>query len=358
VASPALPANNLPRSLRPGRINWWGTTPIWVIHALPLLAFVTGVPWWNWVLMVGLFFGRMFFITAGYHRYFAHRSYRTNRVFQFLLALGGATAAQKGPLWWAGNHRLHHRYADTERDIHSPIAGFWWSHIGWILSDAHDETPTRDIEDFAKYPELRFLNRHDWIAPWALGVTVWFFAGWSGLLIGFFLSTVLLWHATFTVNSIAHVVGNRRYVTTDTSRNNLAIALLTMGEGWHNNHHYYPASARQGFFWWEVDVTYYVLVALSWVGLVKDLRTPSQEVRRACRVKDGNLDVGMLRDALRNAAVVVDRSRLPTLDVDQPELDAAKTRLEESLDEVAAAAKHVARLDRKRRRDTAVAAKP
>lgn len=357
MASPAVPANNLPRSLRPGRINWWGTTPIWVIHALPLLAFFTGVPWWNWVLMGGLFFGRMFFITAGYHRYFAHRSYRTNRVFQFLLAFGGATAAQKGPLWWAGNHRLHHRYADTERDIHSPIAGFWWSHIGWILSDAHDETPTSDIEDFAKYPELRFLNRHDWIAPWSLGVVVWFFAGWSGLLIGFFLSTVLLWHATFTVNSIAHVVGTRRYVTTDTSRNNLGIALLTMGEGWHNNHHYYPASARQGFFWWELDVTYYVLVALSWVGLVKDLRTPTREVRRACRVKDGNLDVGMLRDALRNAAVVVDRSRLPTLDVDQPELDAAKTRLEESLGEVAAAAKDVARLDRKRRRDATAVAK-
>jgi len=333
-----------------GNINWWGTTPIWIIHLVPFLAFITGVPWWNWVLMGGLYFGRMFFITAGYHRYFAHRSYRTSRPMAFFIAFMGGTAAQKGALWWAGNHRLHHRYSDTQKDAHSPIKGFWWSHIGWILSDEHDETPVDVIEDFAKYPELVWLNKHDWVPPWLLGVTCFLVGGWSGLLIGFFLSTVLLWHGTFMVNSVVHVIGSRRYVTTDTSRNNLFVAIMTMGEGWHNNHHYYPMSVRQGFYWWEFDVTYYVLCGLRAIGLVSDFKTPSAEVRRACRVRDGNLDVGMLREALRCANVVVERTRLETLDVQCPDLDAAKNRLEGALNEVADASIEVSRLDRRRRR--------
>src|SRR4051794_19733720 len=142
-------------------INWWATTPIWLIHVLPFLAFLTGVPWWNWVLMGGLFVVRMFFITAGYHRYFSHHAYKTSRWFQFVLAFGGATSAQKGALWWAGNHRMHHRYVDTERDAHTPIKGFWWSHIGWILSDGYDEIPEGSIDDFSKFPELRWLDNHN-----------------------------------------------------------------------------------------------------------------------------------------------------------------------------------------------------
>jgi len=342
----SLPASSVER----GRIHWWATTPIWVLHVLPFLAFFTGVPWWNWVLMAGLYFGRMFFITAGYHRYFAHRAYKTSRWFQFVLAVGGATAAQKGPLWWAGNHRLHHRYVDTDRDAHTPIKGFWWAHLGWILSDAHDETPTESIEDFAKYPELRFLNRHDWIPVWTLGALTWWFAGWSGFLIGFVLSTVLLWHCTFMVNSVVHMVGTRRYATNDTSRNNLPVALLTLGEGWHNNHHYYPVSARQGFFWFEPDVSYTILRGLSWLGIVRDLRLPPAEVRQGMRIKDGNVDIGMLHHHFRAIGDVLDDARTPSYDVTHPEVDAAKTRLELGLAEIDEAATQLRRLDRKRRR--------
>jgi stearoyl-CoA desaturase (delta-9 desaturase) len=201
-----------------------------------------------------------------------------------VLAFGGTTATQKGPLWWAANHRAHHKYTDTERDPHSPQRGFWWSHIGWLLSGEYGVTDFAAIEDFARYPELRFLNRYDWIGPWALGLACFWIGGWSGLFIGFFGSTVLLWHATFSVNSFAHVFGRRRYDTNDTSRNSLAVALLTGGEGWHNNHHHHPLSARQGFFWWEVDLTYTTLRVLAWLGLVHDLRQPTAAALEARRV--------------------------------------------------------------------------
>ena len=336
-----------------GNTAWLGTVPFWLVHVLPFLAFLTGVPWWNWVLMAGLFFVRMFFITAGYHRYFSHRSFSTSRWFQFVLAFGGATSAQKGPLWWAGNHRLHHRYVDTARDAHTPIKGVWWSHVGWILSDAHDATPNEAIEDFTKYPELRWLDRTNWLPPWVLAVTVWLVAGWSGLLIGFFLSTVLLWHATFMVNSVAHLIGTRRYATDDTSRNNFGVAVLTMGEGWHNNHHYYPASARQGFFWFEPDITYTILKGLSWLGIVRDLKQPSHDVKRGMRIKDGNIDIGMLHANLRSVDEIVDRSRVPTLDVNHSDTDNAKTRLELALTEVSEAASDLRRIDRRRRREAA-----
>lgn len=261
------------------RVNVRSSVPFFLLHLLPLLAFVTGVTMTAVMVLLVTFFGRMFFITAGYHRYFAHRSYKLRRSVQFVMAFGGGTASQRGVLWWAGYHRRHHRDADTDRDVHSPRKGFWWSHVGWILCDKYSATDTDAIKDFARYPELRFLDRHDWIAPWALGVACWVIAGWSGLVVGFFLSTVLLWHCTFTVNSLAHVFGRRRYDTPDTSRNSLLIALLTGGEGWHNNHHHYQSAARQGFFWWEIDVTYYALRLLRCVGIVHDLREPPSRVR-------------------------------------------------------------------------------
>jgi stearoyl-CoA desaturase (delta-9 desaturase) len=227
-----------------------------------------------------MFFGRAFFVTAGYHRYFSHKSYKLNRFWQFVWAFMAEATAQKGVLWWASNHRHHHRYSDTDQDLHSPRKGFWWSHVGWILADKYKATNYDGIKDFAKFPELRFLNKHDWIAPWTFGVVAFLVGGWPGLVVGFFWSTVLLWHSTFLVNSAAHVFGRRRYETDDTSRNSLFIALLTGGEGWHNNHHHYQASARQGFFWWEVDPTYYVLKAMSWVGIVKDMKSPPARVLR------------------------------------------------------------------------------
>ena len=260
------------------RVNWVKSIPFLLVHALPLLVIFTGVSRTALILLAVTFFGRMFFITGGYHRYFSHKAYRCNRFVQFLVGFFGTSCAQKGPLWWAAHHRNHHKFSDTEADIHSPRKGFWWSHVGWILCDKYGETKYDDIKDFARYPEIRWLNQHDWVAPWALGVTCFLIGGWSGLVVGFFLSTVLLWHSTFLVNSVAHVFGRRRYVTTDTSRNSLLIALLTAGEGWHNNHHRYQSSARQGFRWWQIDTTYYILWLLARVGVVRDLRPVPQRV--------------------------------------------------------------------------------
>jgi stearoyl-CoA desaturase (Delta-9 desaturase) len=264
----------MPAELSHGRINMRTSIPFFALHLLPLLAIFTGVPWTAWVLFGVTYWTRMFFITAGYHRYFSHRTFKTGRVFQFVLAFGGASASQKGPLWWAGHHRMHHRYADTELDPHTPRKGFWWSHVGWILSDDTSDRPAGTMKDFEKYPEIRFISRHDWIAPWSLAIVCFLVAGLPGLLIGFFLSTVVLWHSTFLINSLAHVYGSRRFATTDTSRNNLLLALLTMGEGWHNNHHRQASVCRQGLRWWEIDATYYVLCALERLRVVRDLKRP------------------------------------------------------------------------------------
>jgi len=260
------------RDDRDKRVNWKSSVPFVALQFTPLLAIFTGVTRTALILFAVTFFARRWAITAGFHRYFAHRAFRTNRVFQFALAFLATSAAQKGPLWWSGHHREHHKFSDTERDLHSPRDGFWWSHVGWILCDKYGETPVDQIQDFAKYPELRWLNNHDWVAPWALGFTCWLIGGWSGLVVGFFASTVLLWHATFSINSLAHVFGRRRYETSDTSRNSLLLALLTGGEGWHNNHHRYQSAARNGFRWWQIDTTYYGLWVLSKFGIVRDLR--------------------------------------------------------------------------------------
>jgi stearoyl-CoA desaturase (delta-9 desaturase) len=277
------------------RVNWRTSIPFLAFHLIPLAMLWTGVPLRAVILAVVLYFGRMFFITAGYHRYFAHRSYKLGRVAQFLMALGGTTAMQKGPLWWAAHHRDHHRYSDTDLDVHSPTKGFWWSHVGWILCDKHGATKEDRIRDFAKFPELRWLNRHDWVGSLGLAIASFAIGGWAGLVVGFGLSTVLLWHGTFLVNSLAHVVGFRRYVTTDTSRNSFLIALVTNGEGWHNNHHHYQASARQSFRWYEWDPTFYALWLLSKVGIVRDLKLPTAEIKATGLVRAGHFDVGMFR---------------------------------------------------------------
>ena len=261
--------------------------PFALMHVAALGWLWTGTNPIDWVVCAALFWSRMFGITAGYHRYFAHRSYRTSRPFAFVLALLGAASAQKGVLWWAGCHRHHHRYSDQPEDIHSPVQrGFWWSHVHWILCTKWDRTPTELIKDFARYPELRFLDRHHLLVPVLTGTLVWWFLGWSGLWAGFFLSTVLLYHATFTVNSLNHVIGKKRFDTPDESRNHLGLALLTMGEGWHNNHHHYQASCRQGFYWWEVDATWWILRGLARLGIVWDLISPPERVLRARRLDE------------------------------------------------------------------------
>jgi stearoyl-CoA desaturase (delta-9 desaturase) len=249
--------------------------PFALMHLACFAVLLTGVSFEAVALCLGMYFLRMFALTAGYHRYFSHRSYKTSRAFQFILASLACSATQKGPLWWAAHHRRHHRFSDQEGDVHSPVRdGFWWSHLGWILSTRFEATDFDAIRDFSRYPELRWLNNWHAVPAIVLAVGCYFIGGWQSLVWGYFVSTVILYHGTFFINSLAHVWGNRRYETTDQSRNNFWLAMITGGEGWHNNHHHYMASVKQGFFWWEIDTSYYILRALSWFGIVWDLRLP------------------------------------------------------------------------------------
>lgn len=252
-----------------------------VVHLVPFAALWSGVTTTSIVLAITLYVVRMFGITAGYHRYFSHRSFRTSRLGQFLFAWLAMSSAQKSVLWWAALHRHHHRHSDTENDVHSPLhRGFWYAHVGWIFDRKHDETRVDEVPDLAKFPELRFLDRHQLLPAISLAVLCFAIDGWSGLVIGFFASTAVLYHGTFFINSLAHVHGSQRYVTGDTSRNNWWLAVITLGEGWHNNHHHYQRSTRQGFRWYEFDPTYYALRAMSWARLVWDLGEPPAEVVR------------------------------------------------------------------------------
>ena len=255
-----------------------------VVHVAALGVFALGFSWKGVALCLGSYYLRMFAVTAGFHRYFSHRTYRLARVPQFLLAVLGQTAAQKGVLWWASHHRHHHKYSDRPEDIHSPLqGGFWWAHIGWILSPDHEKTDYSRVPDLAKYPELVWLNEHQYLVTILYGIALYLGFGPVGLFYGYFLSTVFLWHGTFTINSVMHLFGRRVFATTDDSRNSFLFSLLTMGEGWHNNHHWAPGSAAQGFRWWEVDPSYYLLWLGERMGLVKNLNRPPQRWRAAAR---------------------------------------------------------------------------
>jgi stearoyl-CoA desaturase (delta-9 desaturase) len=275
------------------RVEWLRIAPFVVLHGMCL-----GVIWvgWSWVAVATasvLYFVRMYAITGFYRRYFSHKTFRTNRFWQFIFAVLGNSAVQRGPLWWASHHRHHHRFADTDEDPHSPNRqGFWWSHIGWLTSERHFPTRAQYVKDWACFPELVWLNRFDTLMPVLLATGLYAFGavlkayapqlGTSGpqmLIWGFFISSTVLFHATVTINSLDHMIGSRRYDTPDTSRNNWVLALITLGEGWHNNHHHYAISARQGFFWWEIDVTFYLLKLMSWLGIVCDRRPVPEHVR-------------------------------------------------------------------------------
>jgi stearoyl-CoA desaturase (delta-9 desaturase) len=255
--------------------------PFLLIHLGCVAAIWSGVTWQAIAICVVLYWSRMFAIGAGYHRYFSHRAYATSRVFQFILAFLAQSSAQKSVLWWAAKHRHHHLHSDGERDVHSPRhRGFIYSHVGWIFARQHDATDLLKVSDFASYPELIWLHKLEVVPAVVVGAVCVLIAGWSGLVVGFLWSTVLVYHATFCINSLAHVHGRKRYVTGDDSRNNWLLALFTMGEGWHNNHHAYQSSARQGFRWWELDLTFYILKILSWLGIVWDLKAPPVQVLR------------------------------------------------------------------------------
>jgi len=262
-------------------IMYPSTLPFVLIHLSCVAAFWTGITWQAVAICIALYWLRMFGIGAGYHRYFSHRSYSTGRFFQFILAFLAQSSAQKSVLWWAAKHRHHHLHSDTQQDVHSPRhKGFAYSHLGWVFSRKHDATDLVKVADLASFPELRWLHKLEVMPAAVLAVLCFLIAGWTGLVVGFLWSTVLVYHATFCINSLAHVHGRKRYVTGDDSRNNWLLAFFTLGEGWHNNHHAYQSSARQGFRWWEIDVTFYVLKALSLMGIVWGLRSPPAEVLR------------------------------------------------------------------------------
>lgn len=261
------------------KFKWLDFMPFVLLHVALIGIFWTGFTLTAVLLCIGLYVARVFGITAGYHRYFSHRGYKTNRVFQFVLAFMGASAFQKGPLWWAAKHREHHRDSDMPADAHSPRQyGVVNAHVGWVYRDARKNADLDLVKDFSKYPEIRWLEKHQYAPGLLVALGCLAVGGLPGLFVGFLLSTVLVYHATFTINSLDHMIGRQRYLTGDDSRNNWFLALFTMGEGWHNNHHYYPAAARNGFFWWEIDTTYYLLLGLSKLGLVWDLRQPPKTI--------------------------------------------------------------------------------
>ena len=279
------------------RIDWLRTAPFIAVHLACLAVFWVGVSRLALAIAGALYVLRMFAITGFYHRYFAHRTFRTSRAVQFAFACIGASSVQRGPLWWAAHHRNHHINADTRADPHSPqVHGFLWSHMGWFLTSNGFRTDWKRIPDLARYPELRWLDRYDVLMPVVLATLLYFLGAWlehvaphtgvtGGQLLvwGFFVSTVVLFHATVTINSLAHRFGSRRFDTRDDSRNNLWLALLTFGEGWHNNHHFCPGSVRQGFRWWEVDLTYYGLRLLQVFGLVYALKPVPTHVMAKAR---------------------------------------------------------------------------
>lgn len=299
VDSDYFPAGAETVRSQPERLEIPRLVPFIILHLGCIGVIWTGWSWAAVIVAATLYVIRMFAITAFYHRYFCHRAYKTSRAAQFLFALVGLTAVQRGPLWWAAVHRHHHAHSDDDSDAHSPVQkGFLWSHVGWLTSSRNFPTDYRIVRDLMRYPELHFLNRFDLIGPvlllvllYALGSALEAFApglgtsGWQMVVWGFFISTTVLFHATCAVNSFAHTLGTKRFPTGDESRNSLLLALFTLGEGWHNNHHHYQSSARQGFYWWEIDISYYMLKALAALGIVWDLREVPEQVYSQAEAK-------------------------------------------------------------------------
>jgi stearoyl-CoA desaturase (delta-9 desaturase) len=301
--------------------------PFVFLHAGCFLVPLVGTSTTAILVAIVLYFVRMFAITGFYHRYFSHKTFETSRWAQFIFAAIGTSAVQRGPLWWAAHHKFHHNHADDPSDVHSPRSGFVWSHIGWLTSASNMPTRYELVHDFAPFPELRFLNRFDWLMPALLFISLFVLghtlhqlyphlhtSGWQLVVWGFFISTTVLFHGTCCINSLAHVLGTRRYDTPDASKNNLLLSLFTLGEGWHNNHHKYCRSVRQGFYWWEIDITYYCLLLLSWLGVIRELRPVPSHVYDTQKPSTGQAYRG--QKPLTNQACLAQKS----------DLDEARTR--------------------------------
>lgn len=277
------------------RVDWVRAFPFVIMHLMCLAVFYVGFSWVAFGVATFNYCLHVFVLTGFYHRYFSHRAFKTSRFWQFVFGAIGCTSVQRGPLWWAAHHRHHHAHSDDGEDLHSPRQhGFWYSHMGWFLTARGYQLDWKRVPDFAKYPEMRFLEKCDLIlavlwalANYTLGAVLEAYypglgtTGFQMLIWGFFCSTVAVYHVTYFVNSLTHVMGSKRFRTKDDSRNNWLVAILTFGEGWHNNHHHYPASASQGFYWWEVDMSFYILKFLSMMGVVWDLKkVPSWVLER------------------------------------------------------------------------------
>jgi stearoyl-CoA desaturase (delta-9 desaturase) len=274
-----------------GGLPWgaWVVAAVMVtFHLGALGAFFTGVSAATLWVAGALYLIRGLGITAGFHRLLAHRSFKTSRSMQFLMALAGSLAVQGGPLWWVAHHRAHHRHTDEADDVHSPLTrGFWQAHLGWMMSREAFRENGANARDLHRFPELKWLQRHyvtlilaQAAGLYALGaalaawVPAWGTSGPQMLVWGLFVGTVLTWHVTFAVNSVCHIWGRRPYATGDASTNHPLVGVLAYGEGWHNNHHQYPFSARHGLEWWQLDLTWLLLQGLEKLGLVSELKLP------------------------------------------------------------------------------------
>ena len=289
--------DTLPRRRSPAAVGYQvvcRTGPLVVVHLGAMAAVLTTPVLLDWVVFAVALYARGLITTIGYHRYFAHRSFKTSRAGQFVLACLCCCNVQNGPLWWAAHHRRHHKHSDTPEDVHSPIqGGFFWAHVGWLFATL--ESPGRDtVKDLRRFRELRWLERVWLLPPLLAALACWLVGGWSMLCIGFCLSAVVTFHMSFAVNSVAHLMGSRRYDTPDTSRNSLILAVLTLGEGWHNNHHHYPHTAQAGFFWWEIDASFRLIRLLEKVGLVWGVRRVPAHKRDAGRVEPAAVPVAVV----------------------------------------------------------------
>jgi stearoyl-CoA desaturase (delta-9 desaturase) len=257
-------------------LNIFAIVVFWAVQVSALLAFRVPFTWMMLGLWAASHFLRAIGLTLSFHRYFAHRAFQMNRGARFVWAFIGTAAMQKGPLWWAGHHVNHHKYADRDGDPHSPaISGVYYAHIGWFLNDArHDriEASNPVIRDFGKLPEIAWLDRYYAVPPLALAAAMYWIGGLQWLVWGFCVPTMTLAHATFAINTVNHMFGSRRFETLDDSRNNVLTAVFAAGEGWHNNHHRYQRAARNGFYWWEFDPTWYAIRAMAAIGLAWDVR--------------------------------------------------------------------------------------
>jgi len=280
------------------------TLPFVGVLAAIVLLWGVAFDWIHLAIMAFMYVITAIGITVGYHRYFTHRSFRTNRAVEAVLAALGSMAMEGPVLTWAAVHRSHHQHSDHDDDPHSPhghgatwwgmLRGMWHAHMGWMLSGTRRGLD-RYVVDLQADPLVRWMSRRWWLwvfvglaLPAALGGLLT--QSWLGVLLGFIwggpVRVFLVHHVTWSINSVCHIWGTRPFRSRDESRNNVVFGVLALGEGWHNNHHAFPTSARHGLRWWQLDVSYLVIRGLALVGLAHDIRTPSPERMAARRRTD------------------------------------------------------------------------